>query len=862
MRNAFSDLAGFVKSSKDSNYHIHRELPYRFYDDTTGIFENHHSLGFGLSLSVLGGANDDLVSSLNAIICTLPEGDKWDYQFVLVGNNQVADLIKQNTQAMATRGGICEQFATNQGIYAQHSAQQGFSTRLNKAYHYDLKDYNACLFVSTTDTQAALLETKDMLAAELTQCGINHTPVTPMALMTHVREHLNFNRHQDRPLPATYNEFETINTQTLSPDSEYLLNRTYVDTRHTPLGSDDAIRTRIVNLGLARLPNDFRLYGFSNCLASLKRTANSLQCPHRISVHFRVEPSGEQITKNDSKIQSLTKIVESKMRLLVPSAEEELKERKELQHGLMHQEYKVATMVMSVSLYTTEEKARTHTTVATSTFREAGLNLVRTNMLQGQSTLSTLPFAMSEGYFEDCKKAARTRTMKTSNVVNFLPIVAEYKNFSGGVMVPTMRHQISYFDPFNCGSDNYNIAITGGSGAGKSVFTQLIAQAIHARSGKVWILDKGSSYKKLTLMLGGTYMTHESIFLNPFTHLDKIEEARDAGTFGEITDDDGNIVDPIALVLDNITGLIGSMASPREELETYQEAMLGDAILIAWKKMGTQTRIDDVQDALYALAKEKNDDRRISDIAAQLNKYCSTGVYGDVFNKPSQLDPTIHITTLELDGFADAVKRPVIFALMVAINQQMYLSGSRSTPKMCIIEEAWSMMGGANAQAREFINTGYRTVRKFGGSFCTVTQGIEDFFLNEEARAAFNNSDIHITLRQGEGFEKFIKENPKHFSPYEQNMIKNFPRAQDAGHSCAMIKAGSYTSFHRIFADPWSRSMLSTEPHEFEYCETLINTGTPLLDAIEKTAMHFNGEAMSEFAALLATYSARQESHP
>ncbi len=618
-------MAGLVRESQASNYHLHHELPYRSYNDETGVFENHKSRGFGLSLSVLGGANDDLVTSLNAIVCNLPEGNEWDYQLVLVGNNQVADLIEKNTETMGVRGGVCGQFATNQGIYARHSARQGFSTQLNKAYHYDLKDYNACMFVSTTEPCDKLIEVRDMLGAELIQCGINHTPVAPAELMTHVREHLNFNRYQDRPTPTNYNEFEPIHTQTLSADSEFLLHRTYMDSRHTPTDEEKPVHTRIVNLGLARLPSDFRLYGFSSCIASLRRTSNSLQCPHRISVNFRVEHTGQQITANDGKIQSLVKTVGSPMRLLIPTAEEELEERKALQRELAHGEYKIATMVMTVSLYTTPEKARTHTTVAISTFREAGLSLIRTNMLQGQSTLCTLPFAMSEGYFEDCRKAARARTMKTSNVVNFLPLVADYKNFSGGVLVPTMRHQISYFDPFNCGSDNYNIALTGGSGAGKSFFVQQLAQAIYARFGKVWILDKGSSYKKLTQTLGGVYMTHESIFLNPFTHLGKIEAVRDAGTFGDILDDDGSKVDPIAEVLGNITALIGSMASPREPLVPFQESMLGDAILMAWERKRTDTRIDDVQAALYELAEEKEKDRRISDIAAQLNKYCSTG---------------------------------------------------------------------------------------------------------------------------------------------------------------------------------------------------------------------------------------------
>ncbi|HIF9187010.1 TPA: type IV secretion system protein VirB4, partial [Photobacterium damselae] len=133
-------------------------------------------------------------------------------------------------------------------------------------------------------------------------------------------------------------------------------------------------------------------------------------------------------------------------------------------------------------------------------------------------------------------------------------------------------------------------------------------------------------------------------------------------------------------------------------------------------------------------------------------------IYGEIFNKPSQLDPNVHLTTIELDGFSDNVLRPVIFALMVSINQAMYLAGSRSIPKVCIIEEAWKLMSGSNRQSRAFIDKGYRTARKFGGSFATVTQGITDFFKSDESQAAFNNSDIKVILRQGSDFDTFIKE--------------------------------------------------------------------------------------------------------
>lgn len=121
-----------------------------------------------------------------------------------------------------------------------------------------------------------------------------------------------------------------------------------------------------------------------------------------------------------------------------------------------------------------------------------------------------------------------------------------------------------------------------------------------------------------------------------------------------------------------------------------------------------------------------------------------------------------------------------------------------------------------------------------------------------------NSSDIHFTLRQGDGFNDFIKLHPDHFTPFEQQMIKSFPRASDAGHSCVMLKAGGRGSFHRVFSDPWTRAMLSTEPKEFECCEKLINQGVPLLEAIEQTAQQFYPEDMAKFDAVLADAAAQE----
>lgn len=837
-------LSALFNSTKKKQNHIHQTLPYRFFDEETQLFHNKNTLAFGFEVGVLGGANDETIEAINKMTASLPQGKKWHYQFTLVSNNQVSHLVEQNTVLMSKRGGICERLAVKEQTYANYAATSGFLHR--QKHHFSLREHRCFLFVSTRSKDVeTILDTKASLYTALSQLGMNLTPLLARDLLTYVEERLNPDITKTQPLMADYNEFEPLNLQMLSPDSEFIISRNHIDTRSTNHRHQDN-HARLINLGLKRLPSDARLYGLPECFSSLKNVALSIDCPFVCSVQFQIESQGTATAKNDRHISALMKVVGSKMKILVPTAEQELKEREQLQQGLLSKEFNLTSMALTLTIVTNKENSRDHEQAAIGAFSGGGIDLETLKMLQGQALFSTLPFMASEGIWEDCQRAGRLRTMKTSNLVNFLPIIYDSKNFSGGMLLPTMRQQISFFDPFNCGSDNYNIALTGGSGAGKSFFVQLLAKSVYSKFGKVWILDKGGSYKKLTLMLEGTYMTSKEIFLNPFTFLGDIK--------AKSNDDQASIKDninPLAEVLDNITALFSTMASPREELLPIQTAVLGDAILAAWEAKGTNTKVDDVQAALFEISEKKGNDQRISDIATQLNKYCSDGIYGDTFNKPSMLNPDIHITTLELDGFPEAVLRPAIFALMVSINQQMYLAGSRSTPKMCIIEEAWSLLSGANAQARDFINTGYRTARKFGGSFCTVTQGMTDFFVNAEAQASYNNSDIHITLRQGDGFNDFLQSHPKSFSPYEQEVIKGFQRSGDAGYSCAMIKAGGHVSFHRLFVDPFTQACLSTEPKEFGYCEDLMESGVELMDAIERTAERFYGKKMATFNQLL-----------
>ena len=140
--NAMNGLSAVFKDAKKSQNHIHRELPYRNYDYPENVFENRTSRGFGLQISVLGGANDQLIISLNTLVTTLPQGKKWDYQLQLIGHNRVGHYIDANEKVMAQRGGILADMAKRDAQYARYASKEGFFHN-QKNNHFDLRDYDA-----------------------------------------------------------------------------------------------------------------------------------------------------------------------------------------------------------------------------------------------------------------------------------------------------------------------------------------------------------------------------------------------------------------------------------------------------------------------------------------------------------------------------------------------------------------------------------------------------------------------------------------------------------------------------------------------------------------------------------------------
>ena len=58
-----------------------------------------------------------------------------------------------------------------------------------------------------------------------------------------------------------------------------------------------------------------------------------------------------------------------------------------------------------------------------------------------------------------------------------------------------------------------------------------------------------------------------------------------------------------------------------------------------------------------------------------------------------------------------------------------------------------------------------------------------------------------------------------------------------------MVQYGKGYTFHRYFADPYSRILFSTKGHEFDAVEALVNSGVSIEQAVHQVAQHTFDEA-------------------
>ncbi|HCT7188152.1 TPA: conjugal transfer protein TraC, partial [Escherichia coli] len=143
--------------------------------------------------------------------------------------------------------------------------------------------------------------------------------------------------------------------------------------------------------------------------------------------------------------------------------------------------------------------------------------------------------------------------------------------------------------------------------------------------------------------------------------------------------------------------------------------------------------------------------------------------------------------------------------------------------KLNVIDEGWRLLDFKNHKVGEFIEKGYRTARRHTGAYITITQNIVDFDSDKAssaARAAWGNSSYKIILKQSaKEFAKYNQLYPDQFLPLQRDMIGKFGAAKDQWFSSFLLQVENHSSWHRLFVDPLSRAMYSSDGPDFEFVQ-------------------------------------------
>jgi conjugal transfer ATP-binding protein TraC len=469
-------------------------------------------------------------------------------------------------------------------------------------------------------------------------------------------------------------------------------------------------------------------------------------------------------------------------------------------------------------------------------------------------------------------KCSSTKTIY--NAANSLPLLGEFRGTlprenEGAVRRAALTMfgrlgQTMTYDLFANRSGNYNAAVVGTSGSGKSAFCNELVLRLLSEGDRGWIIDVGGSYQKLCERLGGLYISfgkNAKINLNPFGMFQSVIEGyyfnpapfTDEQTRAEEED------------LEMLVPVFEQMVSPNRVLTDFERRQLGmhiqSVILDARMAHGGPriATIDELATSLVnncemggpnpsgtdadwvnkirAMSYEERQsvcDPRIRELGQNLQSFGSAGLYGSWFTGAS----TVHLgsqqlVVLELEELNNRpdLRAVVLMLLMRMITNEMYL-GTRSQGKFVLIDEAWDLMSEGNSG--KFIEKGYRRARKYGGSFITATQDIGDYDKSEISRAALVNSDWLFLLRQKkESIDALASSKKFSMDAYTESLLKSL-KTESGKFSEIFVRCGDLPpAVGRLFFDPFTLLLASSKAQDVEDIEHYKSKGLSVAQAIE-----------------------------
>ncbi|GGB23869.1 TraG family conjugative transposon ATPase [Puia dinghuensis] len=322
---------------------------------------------------------------------------------------------------------------------------------------------------------------------------------------------------------------------------------------------------------------------------------------------------------------------------------------------------------------------------------------------------------------------------------------------------------------------NRNKFILGGSGSGKSFFTNLLVRSYHAQRAHIVLLDIGGSYKSLCQLLDGYYFEcaeANPIRFNPFLlaegetlDTEKKESLKALLlTLWKKTDEGFRRSEYVALsnMIEGYYAWLADIPSTTPCFDSFYE----------WTRDVFQPRVVEVG------VRESDFDCR--NLLYVLRPYYKGGEYDYLLNATENTD-LFHQRLIVFD--LDAIKdHPILFPITTIIIMELFTSKMRKLKgvrKVILLEEAWKAI--AKEGMSDYVKYLFKTVRKFYGEAIVVTQDIEDIVSSPVVKnAIINNADCKILLDQSKFLNRFDQiQELLGLTEKDKTMVLSLNRAND-----------------------------------------------------------------------------------
>lgn len=757
------------------------------------------SYGFILEIPPSPGASDEMARILLGLF-NQQYVTGTTLQICLYGSPEIMPPLRRWINARKP-GSIYERMARRRAEYLL----QGVRKSLFKDSVYLLRNFRVTFAVfmpgepdshDITDT----LSLRDSITGVLRAAGFSAVTADPPRLLNLLDEMLNPARLGDfKQMPIPYDETQPIKDQVVSRETNIQMDKDGM------VIGDKAVRC----LSVKDYPKEWSLAKMMDFVGDFYQETLQIPCPFISTIAIQI-PDNEAMRrtvtlKSSRAIQTADSPMAKFLPDLVARGQEWRKVQRDVDAGIL-----LTRMWHGITLFPQLGLADQAENQMKSLYMAKGWNLQTDRFLQVQSFLASLPGRFDPHLAADFVKLKRLRTVSQFNAVNTMPLVGEWNGTDSPLLLLSGRRgQIMYIDPFDNQQGNYNGAVVASSGSGKSFFLNEMVSSVVGTGGMAWIIDVGRSYERTCKLLGGQFIEFteaSGININPFSNIQ------------EFDDDEMNMLKQI----------VAQAIASEGGISDLSMSWIEQAIAHVWRERANEATFTDIAGFLLA-----HPDERANDMGQILFPYTKDGVYGRFFEGRSTLNFDKDLIVLELEELKSKkeLQGIVLLIIMLRIQQEMYL-GARNRRKVCIIDEAWDLMGGG--QAGKFIETGYRRVRKYGGAFLTATQSINDYYKNDAARAAWENSDWVFMLRQKEESIEQLKASGRFSVDEFLGRLLRSIKTRHGEYSEVYIHMPGGGAVGRLIVDKYTAKVYSTKAEEVYAVNELVAQGYSLPDAVEE----------------------------